>query len=256
MNSYEAKQERRRERLQARADRMRQEGNRRIHEATREGALPPMGEPIKVGHHSEKRHRAAIARSDMNMRKGVEAHNAADEAERRAEGVGTAGISSDDPEAIRKLQAQLTQAETDHANMKRWNVQFRAGGIEAMDAPDKVKASVAHTMRVCSYLREPFLLSNSSANVRRIKDRIEHLQKAKAREHKEFTHSSGMRVVQNVEENRVQLFFPGKPDDATRAMLKQHGFRWSPLAGAWQRHLNNAGVYATHDIMRRLAVQP
>ena len=29
----------------------------------------PFGQPILVGHHSERRHRAAIARSDANMSK-------------------------------------------------------------------------------------------------------------------------------------------------------------------------------------------
>lgn len=249
MNWYEEKQEAKRERLEARAGRLRQEGNRRIHEATREGALPPMGEPIKVGHHSEKKHRAAIARSDMNMRKGVEAYNAADEAERRAAGVGNAGISSDDPEAVQKLLAKLTEAESDHANQKRWNTQFRKGGIQAMDAPPDVLQRVASVMRVCSYLREPFLLANSSANIRRIKQRIEHLNRNATRETKEETRTDGIRVVESAEINRLQIFFPGKPDADVRAKLKSFGFRWSPTEGAWQRQLSNGARWAAESVL-------
>lgn len=47
-------------------------------------ALPPMGEPIKVGHHSERRHRSAIARADAAMRRSIEADQAAKLASERA----------------------------------------------------------------------------------------------------------------------------------------------------------------------------
>ena len=85
-----------------------------------------------------------------------------------------------------------------------------------------------------------------------IKDRIAHLERESAREPAEMLHISGVRMVENVEENRVQLFFPGKPDEAARTMLKRSGFRWSPMEGAWQRLLNNASVYAARYVLERL----
>ncbi|KDA05280.1 hypothetical protein DC31_17230 [Microbacterium sp. CH12i] len=47
-------------------------------------ALPPMGEPVKIGHHSEGRHRAAIAKSDAAMRRSIDADQAAKYAAERA----------------------------------------------------------------------------------------------------------------------------------------------------------------------------
>jgi len=47
-------------------------------------ALPPMGEPIKVGHHSESGHRAALARSDRATRTWLTAETEATEIDRRA----------------------------------------------------------------------------------------------------------------------------------------------------------------------------
>ena len=46
-------------------------------------------------------------------------------------------------------------------------------------------------------------------------------------------------LQENVPENRLQIFFEGKPDEATRNILKENSFRWSPKAGAWQRQLND-----------------
>jgi hypothetical protein len=51
---------------------------------TRIGQLPPGGEPIKVGHHSEGRHRAAIARADRAITKAVAALSEQRMAEARA----------------------------------------------------------------------------------------------------------------------------------------------------------------------------
>ena len=49
------------------------------------GRLPEGGEPIHVGHHSESRHRAAIAKADTAMRRSVEAFRDAEIARGRAE---------------------------------------------------------------------------------------------------------------------------------------------------------------------------
>ena len=48
--------------------------------------------------------------------------------------------------------------------------------------------------------------------------------------------------------NRLQIFFEGKPDEATRNTLKENGFRWSPKAGAWQRQLNDNTMWVVDRI--------
>ena len=62
-------------------------------------------------------------------------------------------------------------------------------------------------------------------------------------------------VVQNVDINRIQLVFPGKPEEATRKLLKQNGFRWSRTEGAWQRQLNANGRHATDYVLKQLKRQ-
>ena len=86
-------------------------------------------------------------------------------------------------------------------------------------------------------------LTNLSANIRRVKARIDELATAPSRE--DTTHErKGFEIVHNTEDNRIQIIFPGKPSAEVRDLLKANGFRWAPSASAWQRQLNNAGIYA------------
>lgn len=58
----------------------------------------------------------------------------------------------------------------------------------------------------------------------------------------------GVRVLQNAEENRLQLFYDGKPAQDMIATLKSRGFKWSPRNKAWQRQLTNNAVWALLSI--------
>ena len=56
------------------------------YQASQEGKdFLSLAEPIKVGHHSEKRHRALIERNSNRMDKSMESYNKAQEAARKAE---------------------------------------------------------------------------------------------------------------------------------------------------------------------------
>lgn len=57
----------------------------------------------------------------------------------------------------------------------------------------------------------------------------------------------GVRIVENTEENRLQLFFDGKPEADIIALLKQHAFKWSPRFKAWQRILTPNAKFALNE---------
>ncbi|MFC4637016.1 DUF3560 domain-containing protein [Deinococcus hohokamensis] len=69
--------------------------------------LPPGGEPIKVGHHSERRHRRAIERSDQHMRKAVEESDKAAYWRSRAQGTERRARQKADPGVVRRRIAKL-----------------------------------------------------------------------------------------------------------------------------------------------------
>lgn len=58
-----------------------------------------------------------------------------------------------------------------------------------------------------------------------------------------------VRVLENVEQDRLQVFFEGKPDESMRSSLKKCGFHWSPTQGAWQRQLTDNARYAVKQVL-------
>jgi hypothetical protein len=84
----EAKQEKaeaRADRMEDRADAARAESGRRFEAAHTIADGIPLGQPILMGHHSERRHRKDLDRIDNNMRAECEAADNADHYRRRAE---------------------------------------------------------------------------------------------------------------------------------------------------------------------------
>src|SRR3546814_14142517 len=92
-NAYEEKQEARRERLLAAADKAEARADQAYRRADlrEEVSGIPFGQPILVGHHSERRHRRTIARAEAAMGRAVAESKRADELRRKAASVGKIG---------------------------------------------------------------------------------------------------------------------------------------------------------------------
>jgi hypothetical protein len=256
-NPYEAKLEARRERLLAAADKADRASQAAFERNRRIADMIPLGQPILVGHHSEGRHRRDLKRMDDAMRRTVEQAERAEELRRRAEGVGRGGISSDDPDAIQKLEAALADLEAQQAWMKRVNAAHARflkdpASLDAEDFTEAVKQSIrtyepAYSWEPHPYA--PFELTNNNANARRIRKRIEGLKKRDARPPTPERLVGDVRVVDNAELNRLQLYFPGKPAEATRRQLKGYGFRWSPTLGCWQAFRSSRATWAAGVVL-------
>lgn len=168
--------------------------------------------------------------------------------------VGTGGISSDDPQAVEKLEAKLAALEKHQELMKAANVAIRMKDPTEGDAK---LAELGYTPEDIAKLREPdfcgrigypaYLLQNNNANIRRIRGRIEELKK-RTENNPEGWEFDGGRVVVNTTENRLQIIFDGKPDADIRTELKGEGFRWAPSQGAWQRQLTDNAMRAARRL--------
>lgn len=257
MNEYERKQEARRERLEARAERRMQEANDRLQSGRQRLQAIPFGQPIILG-----RGRATVR--DINyrekacgaMERGWKMQEEAAKTQARADAVGTGGISSDDPDAVKKLEAQLAEREKAQEMMTTANKLVRKKDRDGLLAQGWPVENVDGWLNTPSWggkyrAFEPFELSNNNANIKRIKDRIASLKAESGREYQEIERA-GVKVVQNPDINRIQLVFPDKPSAEVRAILKGRGFRWAPSEGAWQRQLNNAGIFAAKCVLESL----
>ena len=111
MNSYEAKQAARKARFEERAAKASAESASTYKRARSMGESIPFGQPILVGHHSETRDRNFRDRIHNTYGKAFALQDKAAHYEQKAASVGTGGISSDDPEAIEKLRAELASIE-------------------------------------------------------------------------------------------------------------------------------------------------
>lgn len=169
-------------------------------------------------------------------------------------GVGTGGISSDDPQAVEKLEAKLATLEKHQETMKAANAAIRMKDPVKRDAK---LADLGYTPEQITQLIEPdfcgrigypaYALQNNNANIRRIRGRIEELKKRSESTLKGWEFDRG-RVVVNTTENRLQIIFDGKPDADIRTELKSEGFRWAPSQGAWQRQLTDNAMRAARRL--------
>ena len=82
-----------------------------------------------------------------------------------------------------------------------------------------------------------------------MRERLAELESKAKAETKETERPDGINVVENAEADRLQIFFPGKPDSATIQNLKSRGFKWSPSNGCWQRQLTDNARYVLKYIL-------
>jgi hypothetical protein len=99
-----------------------------------------MGEPIKVGHHSEKRHRALIARNHGRMNKAVKANERAENHEYKAEYWESRknDIDLSMPESVEFFTFELEKAVKHHSGLKDGSIK-REHSFSLTYAAKKVK---------------------------------------------------------------------------------------------------------------------
>lgn len=169
---------------------------------------------------------------------------------------GMGGVSSDDDNAAAKLKANLESRERAQEEMKAVNAYYRKNGtlqgcpLLTPEDIAKLEVEMARSYRQSPKPYESFLLSNNNAEIHRLRARITELERRQTTPAPEGWSFSGGEVVMNRDENRVQIIFDSKPDADVRAMLKQEGFRWAPSQGAWQRMLNQNGIYAAKQVTK------
>lgn len=244
---YSARKAARIARLEEGAANMREQAEEQLGRVDQLAEQRPLGQPILVGHHSERAARRFQARIEVGMRRGVAMLERAEELERRAAAAeNNEAISSDDPDAVERLQAKLSAIEARRDRWKAIAKALRSGEAAALqalalDAAERRDLEASH-----GYVSYGF--RNASAEIRRIKLRITKLQ-ARAERSPRPAETIGT-VTIDEGENRVRIRFPGRPAAPVIQELKRRGFRWSRMTGVWQRYASE-GAWG---FARRIAV--
>lgn len=194
----------------------------------------PLGQPILIGHHSEKRARRDQARIHSAMSRSVEQQKLAAHHVSKAAGLEAqleSHIFSDDEDAIERLEQKIAELEALCDKLTAANRAWRKGGRQELETQFGVAlaAAAAKVMgQGYSWIRSPFNLTSDRAEIRRCRARIEHIRKMRART--EEAESAGGVVVRG-NDNWCIVTFADKPDRMILGELKRAGFRWG--SGSW-----------------------
>jgi hypothetical protein len=143
-------------------------------------------------------------------------------------------IRSDDKNALEKLRSKLEQEQKSHDEMVAYNKQARKENKEVYPT---------------------YMLTNSNQRIKNIKDRIiqlEKLEELKQTQGNTEIEINGIKIIDNIEVNRIQIIFPDKPSEEVRKILKSNGFKWSPTQGAWQRNRSRLSADKAKSIAESL----
>ncbi len=252
-NNFEERKERRIENAKQIAIKNQKLSEQLHAKAKQMSSVIPFGQPILVGHHSEKSDRRYRDKIHNTFGKSFEAAEKADYYNEKAKTIeNNTAISSDDPHAITKLKEKLNNLEKLQSFMKAANKCIRTKNKDAFLKLEYGSEETWQKLNTPDYLNRlgfpGYALTNNMANIRRITKRVQQLEKLESLTTTEITIGDN-RVVANAEANRVQIFFPAKPEESIRHQLKQNGFRWSPSEGAWQRHLSQYAFRIAKEII-------
>ena len=203
----------------------------------------PMGQPVLVGHHSERHHRRDLDRIDTNMRKGIEETRLANHHDAKADGLARQlkhSIFSDDIDAIAALEARIAERTRQLERMKALNAAYRSftkldGKSGLPDLTHDVLAKMQERLNapdVYSWCRVPhpsYEISNLGATIRTDRERLLeiHARQAKA----ERAEAAGGVVVEDLSLRYCRVTFAEKPERSVIDALKAAGFRWGN--GSW-----------------------
>ncbi|GIZ16566.1 hypothetical protein, partial [Capnocytophaga catalasegens] len=165
-------------------------------------------------------------------------------------------ISSTDKHAIEKLEQKLQEQEAEkdfilRANKaeKEWKKTndfkvFSKHNINDELANQFIKEIDKHGMIL---LRGT---TNINAEIRRIKQRIEMLKKQAQQENKEIDFEGG-KIVFDMQEHRIKIYFDEIPSKEIREAIKKRAFKWSPINKVWQRVYTSDAEYSVKYLFER-----
>lgn len=164
-----------------------------------------------------------------------------------------AGLRSE----LAALQIALARAQKVNAILRRFEHDGHAvqvSGLLALDWLTYESASVIARENAAGAGGSAF--SNhafDSDRMREIELQIKELEAIQDRTDRQEK-GQGYTYREDSQENRVMFFFDAKPDERTRKLLRENGFRWSPdrEGQPWARYLTHEGIFHGDAVRKAL----
>ena len=257
MTDFIEKQNAKKARFSAKAEELRKSSDNRI-EKSYETINRFEGQPILIGHHSEKTHRSILKRAHKQADMALEDAKKAEYYERKAQSVGNGGISSLDSDAIQKLEDKLQKHKEAHEIIRNINKAVRKNDTEKLKLlrEEQLKCGIFMEYDIIpedGKAREfgLYVTVNNNSKIKRIQERIDELKMLQEcddtkEDHDNFTYQ----IDKN--EKRILITFEGKPDENIRTILKSKAFKWSKTRTAWTRILTQNAILAGKQVKAEL----
>lgn len=253
---YAAKREARYNRLIAAAEKAEKESTAAWNQARSMAEVIPFGQPILIGHHSERRDRNYRARIESKHRRGYELHQRAEELRSRAEAAqNNNAIFTEDPEAAAKLGDKVSILIEVQERYKAINAAHKKylknpASLDACDLTDAEKEIIRNYVPTYSWTPHPiapFTLTNLSAQIRTAKKRAAQVEKQQAIPDKDETIDT-IRIEWRPSENRIRVIYPARVDLATFKKLRQHGYKAMKETGHFSAYYNNNAAWYIKEL--------
>lgn len=207
----------------------------------------PLGQPILVGHHSERHARRDAERIRGGFQRAHEAHKLAEHHRQRADGLERAldrSIFSDDVDAVAQLEARIAERTARLERMKAINKAFRAAEgenaaakltalVRAGQATEDEAGEAVKLFFLCPWEKAPFppySINNLRADITRNQKRLEEVRARQQRT--EAAESSPDSVtVDDLGNGYSRVTFAEKPNREMLDALRAAGYRWGQ--GSW-----------------------
>lgn len=198
----------------------------------------PFGQPILVGHHSEKRDRRYRDRIHNKFASAFADADLAKHHDSKADGIETQldrSIFSDDANAIEALEQRIAQHEAKRESMRTINRLFRKGdraGLAGLGLDlDKLQETV-NTLQSWQD-KQPYAkyeLSNLGGRITADRKRLEYLKQTEARAAAAEASPNGI-TIEQCSNGYVRITFAEKPAREILNALRTAGFWWG--GGSW-----------------------
>lgn len=204
----------------------------------------PLGQPILVGHHSEGRHRRAIAKAQNAMRRASEHNAMARHHEVKAAGLEyqlSNTIFSDDEDAVEALEAKIAKLEAERELNNKTNAIIRMKP-KNLKTDEKIAALIplGYPAAVAEKLFEPdfcgrigiaaYVNQNLGGRIKAARDRLAVIKLQKANQEAAAQSEAGV-VIKTNTYGRYFVTFAEKPEREILTALKEAGYRW--CKGSW-----------------------